>query len=186
MSGDPVGGEQPKDAQIDEEWFDIVDQFDEVIGRAPRSEVHARGLLHRAIHVWVFNSEGHLLTHLRTAQKVEEPLKWTSSACGHVSSGEDYLTSAIRELNEELGITADLLEMHKIPSGPRTGYEHTTLFRCVSDDTPIPDPEEIAEYRYISLETAYAWLNDRPDQLTNPFREFLYWARDTGFDAASC
>ena len=43
---------------MSEEIFDVVNERDEVIGRAPRSEVHARGLLHRATHVLVFNSRG--------------------------------------------------------------------------------------------------------------------------------
>ena len=46
---------------MSEEIFDIVNERDEVIGQAPRKEVHARGLWHRAIHVLVFNSRGDFL-----------------------------------------------------------------------------------------------------------------------------
>ena len=73
-----------------EEMFDVVDEQDRVIGQAPRSEVHAKKLLHRAVHIFVFNSEGKLLIHRRSATKDEYPLCYTSSASGHVSAGETY------------------------------------------------------------------------------------------------
>ena len=48
-----------------EEIFDVTDEHDNVIGQAPRSEVHARGLLHRAVHIFVFNTAGQLLLQMR-------------------------------------------------------------------------------------------------------------------------
>ena len=45
---------------MSEEIFDVVNERDEVIGQKPRSEVHARGLLHRAVHVLVFNARGEI------------------------------------------------------------------------------------------------------------------------------
>ncbi len=73
-----------------EEIFDVVDENDEVVGQLPRSEVHARGLLHRAVSIFVFNSSGQLLLQLRTPTKDEYPNCYTSSASGHLSAGEDY------------------------------------------------------------------------------------------------
>ena len=57
-----------------EEFFDVVDERDRVIGRAPRSEVHARGWLHRAVHIFVFNSRGELLVQRRSAAMDMFPL----------------------------------------------------------------------------------------------------------------
>ena len=54
-----------------EDIFDIVNEKDEVIGRAPRSEVHARGLLHRAVHVLVFNARGELITLSEATVKLD-------------------------------------------------------------------------------------------------------------------
>ncbi len=53
-----------------EEIFDVVDSEDRVIGQAPRSEVHAKKLLHRAVHIFVFNSRGQLLIHRRSARRM--------------------------------------------------------------------------------------------------------------------
>lgn len=158
-----------------EEWFDVVDEQDCVLRSAPRSEVHRDGLLHRAAHVWVFNSRLELLIHLRAAEKEEEPLKWTSSAAGHLAAGEDYQLAAERELQEELGLQAPLTFLHKLPSGPEVGYEHTALFACQCDTPPTPDPREIQECRYLSLEQLTDWLEQEPEHFTNPFRLLFQW-----------
>jgi len=158
-----------------EEWFDVVDEQDNVLRSAPRSEVHGQGLLHRASHIWVFNSSNELLIHLRAAGKEEEPLKWTSSAAGHLAAGESYASAAERELQEELGLQAELTYLTKLPSGPEIGYEHTALFSCVSDDPPSPDPREIAEWKFASIDDVLAMLEADPTRFTNPFRLLFFW-----------
>ncbi len=96
--------------QSPDEIFDICDENDRVIGQARRADVHAQKLLHRAVHIWVFLPDGRLVTQRRSASKDEYPLALTSSASGHLDSGEDYQTAAVRELGEELGLRGvDLL-----------------------------------------------------------------------------
>lgn len=56
-----------------EENFDIVDSNDRVIGTAPRSEIHARGLLHRAVHLWIFHPDGRLLLQKDPSRRIESP-----------------------------------------------------------------------------------------------------------------
>src|SRR5436189_1915417 len=87
-----------------EEIFDVVNERDEVIDRKPRSEVHRLGLLHRAVHVLVFNSRGQIFLQKRSMKKDRQPGLWDSSASGHVDSGEDYDTTAVREAREEIGL----------------------------------------------------------------------------------
>ena len=77
---------------------------DRVIRQERRSVVHAQGLLHRAVHIFVFNSRGQLLVQRRSASKDEFPLTYTSSASGHVGAGETYDACAPRELTEEIGL----------------------------------------------------------------------------------
>lgn len=84
-----------------EEIFDVCDEHDRVIGQAPRSVVHAQGLLHRAVHVFVFNSAGELLLQMRSRHKDEAPLQFTSSASGHLGAGETYEAAAPRELDRK-------------------------------------------------------------------------------------
>ncbi len=49
-----------------EEWFDVVNERDEPVARALRREVHARNLLHRAVHVLVFDQHGRVFLQKRS------------------------------------------------------------------------------------------------------------------------
>ncbi len=107
---------------MSEEIFDIVNERDEVIGRAPRREVHARGLWHRAVHVLVFNKHGQVFLQKRSMLKDTAKGLWDSSSSGHVDSGEDYDACAVRELREEIG-----LELDHRASGTRETPPHPAL-----------------------------------------------------------
>src|SRR5580704_5256092 len=122
-----------------DELFDVVDADDRVIRQERRSVVHAQGLSHRAVHIFVFNSRGQLLVQRRSASKDEYPLTYTSSASGHVAAGETYEMCAPREMVEEIGIEAQLEWLVKLPAGPETANEQTVLFRAMSDAVPTPD-----------------------------------------------
>src|SRR6266513_5116890 len=112
-----------------EESFSIVDEYDRVIGSAPRGQVHANNLLHRAVHMLIFNSAGEVFLQMRSRSKDRHPLAWDSSAAGHVNAGEEYDQSATRELGEELGIDIPLVRVAKLPASERTGYEFICLYR---------------------------------------------------------
>jgi isopentenyl-diphosphate delta-isomerase len=157
------------------ELFDVCDEHDRVIGQAPRGEVHARGLLHRAVHIWVFNSRGELLLHQRAATKDEFPLRYTSSASGHLAAGEDYLTAARRELQEELGLSGDLEYVTRLPASQATAREHTVLYRVVTDESPTPDPAEIAALLSLPPAEVTRRVIADPDQFSPPFRALWEW-----------
>jgi len=158
-----------------EEIFDVCDEHDRVIATAPRSEVHARRLLHRAVHIFVFNSRGELLLHRRSASKDESPLKLTSSASGHLGAGEDYAAAAGRELEEELGLQGPLEYVTKLPASPDTCYEHTVLYRLMTDDVPTPNAEEIASIEFVPLAEVRRRLSRQSDDFSPPFRMLLEW-----------
>lgn len=160
------------------EMFDVCDEHDHVIGQRSREEVHARQLLHRAVHVWVWNSAGELLLQLRSATKDQYPGCYTSSASGHVDAGEDYHAAAIRELREELQLQGDLVWGMKLPAAAKTAFEHTVLYHLQSDTPPVPDPVEIAELYFFPAPAVVAMLARTPEQFTPPFRELFreWWA----------
>ena len=91
------------------EYFDIVDENDNVIGKASRNECHKKGLLHRASHILILNSEEKILFQKRSMEKDLYPGWWIDSAAGHLDSGEDYESAVHRELKEELGIDTNLV-----------------------------------------------------------------------------
>lgn len=133
------------------ELLDVVDADDEVIATGTRGEIHARGLMHRAVHVLVFNRRGQLFLQKRSMQKDEQPGKWDSSAAGHVDSGEDYDACARREIGEELGIASDIgLEpLFKLPASSLTGNEHCQVYRCLWDGPMQLHPDEIDDGRWV-------------------------------------
>jgi len=129
--------------------LDVVDINDHEIGQATRGEIHEKGWFHRAVHILLFNSSGAVYIQRRSNSKDRHPMKLDSSAAGHVDSGETYLEAAKRELNEELGITADLTSLLNIDACPETDNEHIVIYEAHSDLTPIPNPEEIYDGAFI-------------------------------------
>lgn len=160
-----------------EETFDVVDEHDRVIGQAPRSVVHAQKLLHRAVHIFVFNTRGELLLQKRSALKDEYPLCYTSSASGHLSAGESYEAAAPRELHEELGLAGPLEWLAKFPAGPETSQEHTVLFRTTTDQTPRVDPQEIDAATFHSLDEIAGMLVREPELFSPCFVTLFEWYR---------
>ncbi len=166
-------------AAVDEELFDVVNEHDVVMEVLPRSVVHARKLLHRACHVFVFNTSGQLLIHLRANTKDEYPSLWSVSASGHLSSGEGYDVAASRELFEELGLDGALEMIGQFPASAQTSFEHLRIYRLVSDQQPVFDGEEIQEGRYLFPEEIDSWLSSRPDDFTPSFRLLWSWYAET-------
>ena len=158
-----------------EEIFDVVDSEDRVIGQALRSVVHAQQLLHRAVHIFVFNSKGELLLQKRSAYKDEYPLCYTSSASGHLSAGESYADAAPRELLEELGLAGQLEWLAKFPAGPETSYEHTVLYRMTSDEPITVDPQEISEATFHSLDVIDQMRSRTPELFSPCFETLFVW-----------
>jgi 16S rRNA (adenine1518-N6/adenine1519-N6)-dimethyltransferase len=163
------------DEKLQDELFDVVDAADRVVRQERRSIVHAQGLLHRAVHVFVFNPRGQLLVQRRSANKDEFPLAYTSSASGHVGAGETYEDCAPRELKEEIGFEAPLQFVVKLPAGPETANEHTVLFRTTTDAVPTLNEDEVASLTYFSLEELAALLEAEPTAFSPPFRTLLRW-----------
>ena len=86
------------------EYLDIVNEDDEIVGKAEFIEAHERGLRHRSVQIFVFDSEkgDRLLICKRSKNTVGHPSKFCPSACGHVQSGQTYKEAAESELLEEL------------------------------------------------------------------------------------
>ena len=164
-------------SDVGEEWFDVVDEHDQVIDRQRRIDVHRLELRHRAVHVFVRRADGRLLIHKRTESKEEFPGVWTSSASGHVSSGEDYTTAADRELTEELGITVELHRCHKFDASPATSMEFTELFECRWDGEVTADPVEIQAIEWAEINDLAGRIQHSPELFSPAFRVLFAWYR---------
>jgi len=160
---------------MSEEWFDVVDENDRVTGAAPRREVHARGLLHRAVHVLVFDGVGRVVLQRRAPTKDLFPNLWDSSASGHVERGEDYDSCAVRELREELGIApaAAPVRVTRIEACAQTGGEFVWTYQCWHDGPLQPAASEVSEVGWFSPVEVEAWIGRRPEDFAPSF--LLVW-----------
>ena len=153
-----------------DEIFDVVDSEDMVIGKASRLQVHNDDLMHRSVHILVFNSTGSLFLQKRAMVKDESPGLWDSSAAGHVESGEDYISCAKRELNEELSLSdVQLDEVLFIPAQSTTFWEHVRVYKCVTDSNICINKNEISEGKYIKLSEVRTLMQLKPEIHTPTF-----------------
>lgn len=160
-----------------EEFLDVVNELDEVVGRAVRSEIHARGLLHRATHVLIYNPRGEIFLQQRSWRKDREPGRWSTSAAGHVDSGEDYDAAMRRELQEELGWhpASPLERVLRIEACPETDQEFVWVYRCAGEGPFRLNLEEVEAGGWFTPEQIRRWLAERPADFTPAFR--LIWSR---------
>ena len=154
---------------VSHEMLDVVDENDRVIAVKTRGEIHAEGLMHRAVHILLFNSNGELFLQKRSLSKDEQPGKWDSSAAGHVDSGEEYLACAAREIHEELGIVAEreFETLFKLPASVFTGFEHCMVYRYVHDGPLTLHPEEIDDGSWLSPAAMDRRVDDGDPSLTD-------------------
>ncbi|HVU26505.1 MAG TPA: NUDIX domain-containing protein [Verrucomicrobiae bacterium] len=160
---------------MSEEIFDVVNERDEVIGRQPRSVVHAQGLLHRAVHVLVFNSRGEVFLQKRSMKKDRQPGVWDSSCSGHVDSGEFYDETAVRELREEIGlkINSPPQKLFKVDACAETDAEFVRVYRCESEGPFQLHPEEIETGGWFAPEFVSKWISEKPQEFATAF--VLIW-----------
>jgi len=158
------------------EKLEVVNQKNLIIGQASRRQIHRLGLMHRAVHIFVFDDQGRLYLQRRNAQKDQYPGHWDSSAAGHVDPGESYETCARRELEEELGLSAPLYRLARIGPSAQTGWEHVEFYACRADTEPHPNAEEIDAGGFFSIAEIEGWLRNPALKITPAFRRlFILW-----------
>jgi len=158
--------------QIDQaqEIFDVVDERDQVIGTGYREEVHVNNLLHRAVHLWIFNGRGELFLQKRSPWKHNHPDLWCSSAAGHVDSGENYEEAGHRELREEIGIDCKLRKFWKVDPSPETENEFIEFYVGSSEGPFHFAPGEVETGAFFPVAQVREWINRSPEDFTPIFK----------------
>lgn len=164
---------------MSEEIFDIVNERDEIIGKKLRREVHRDGDKHRAVHVMVFNSRGDVFLQKRSMSKDTFPGAWDSSASGHLDSGEDYDSCAVRELREEIGLQVQVCpkRLFKIAACLETGQEFVWVYRCEHDGPFTLHPEEIERGDWFAPDFVSKWIAEKSEEFASAF--VLIWKKLT-------
>lgn len=146
------------------EYFDLIDSDGQPLGQSkPRPHVHRDGDWHRAVDIWVLNSKREVLLQKRSLEKESYPGLWESSCSGHISAGDESLHSAVRELEEELGIKVqpeelqllfEVKESHTLNNGTFINNEIKDVY-LLHFDQPQKDfqlqTEEVSEVKWISI-----------------------------------
>ncbi|MGB6220005.1 16S rRNA (adenine(1518)-N(6)/adenine(1519)-N(6))-dimethyltransferase RsmA [Haloferula sp.] len=160
------------------ELFDVVDAEDQVTGTSTRAEVHAKGLLHRAVHLFAINRRGDLLLQKRSRLKDAHPGVWDSSVSGHLDAGEDYFDAARREMEEEMGIEGvEPEEIARLGPSEATGWEHVRLYMVRWDGTPKFPYSEVESVMWMPAAEIDAWIERCPEDFASGFMECWKAAR---------
>lgn len=139
----------------------LVDHLDRPTGSMEKLEVHEKGLLHRAVTVYVFNSQHQLLLQQRASDKYHCGGLWSNTCCGHPYPHESTQHAAERRLFEEMGLRLKLTPVFELSynlplSNGLTEHEYGHVYFAISDDAPRLNPQEADGWRYASLEAVDA------------------------------
>lgn len=158
-----------------EELVVLVNEKDEKVGLMPKLEAHEKGLLHRAFSVFVFNDKGQVLLQQRALHKYHTPGKWANTCCSHQRDGESTLDAGKRRLEEEMGFVTDL-EFRKsfiykasFDNG-LTEHEFDHVMVGKYNEDPIINPEEVADYKWISIPDLQVDIELHPEKYTAWFK----------------
>lgn len=144
---------------MQKEYVVLVNEQNEVIGQALKSEVHTDNTpLHRAFSTFLFNEKGELLLQQRSHKKKTWPLIWSNSCCGHPGPGEETEDAARRRIHQELGISVTALwnilpdftyraELYGVVE-----HEICPVFVGFITQEPIINTDEVEATRYIPWE----------------------------------
>ena len=135
-----------------EEWFPLVNEEGETIGKATRKECHnGSKQLHPVVHLHIFNETGDLYLQKRPMTKDIQPGKWDTAVGGHVDYGETTEEALRREVREELGITnftPEFITRYVFESSIEKELVNTYLTTYIGEITP--DPTELDGGRFWS------------------------------------
>ena len=111
-----------------DEYVDIITENGEKTGRTClKSEAHKNGILHASVHIWIFDTTKNVLNQKRAANKDTFPNLWDVSVAGHISAGEMARVSALREAEEEVGLTINSNQLTFLTTFRKKIHHHKNL-----------------------------------------------------------
>jgi isopentenyl-diphosphate delta-isomerase len=158
-----------------EEQVILVNENDEQIGLMPKLEAHEKALLHRAFSVFVFNDKNELMLQQRAAHKYHSPKLWTNTCCSHQRDGESNIQAGKRRLQEEMGFVTPLEEsisfIYKAPfDNGLTEHEFDHIMIGYFNDSPEINPDEVANWKWMSLDEVKTDMKNHPEVYTEWFK----------------
>lgn len=153
----------------------LVDSDDNPLGTMEKMEAHRKAELHRAVSVFIVNKRGEWLLQQRAFHKYHSAGLWTNSCCTHPFPGESNEMAAKRRLREEMGIECDLTKVFDFIYREKleddlTEHEFDHVFVGITEDSPKPNPEEVADWKRMNYKILTEELSLHPNLFTVWFR----------------
>lgn len=153
----------------------LVDKNDAMIGTMEKISAHRLARLHRAISVFIFNQKGDLLLQRRAHSKYHSGGKWSNTCCSHPRPGEQTIAAARRRLLEEMGLDCELEYAFSFTYRAELDnglceYEYDHVYTGITDMYPLPDPQEVADFVYLSADQIECELAEKPEAYTAWFK----------------
>jgi isopentenyl-diphosphate Delta-isomerase len=142
----------------------LVDRQDREIGLEGKIAAHKKGMLHRAISVYIFNSRGQLMLQKRAKGVYHSELLWSNTCCSNCYEGESAEQSAHRSLRSEMGFDCELTEafttIYKTPvGGGLTENEFLHVFFGSYSKSPTLNKKEAADWKWVDFLDVVADVN---------------------------
>jgi len=133
-----------------DELVDVVDEAGVTVGVVTRGEMRARRLPHRCVYILVFDRSGRLFVHLRTATKDVYPSHWDVAVGGVLAAGETFDVGAMRELQEELGVTTPMEAVAPFRFEDERTVVHAVIYRAAHDGPFHLQAEEVVRGEFVT------------------------------------
>ena len=151
---------------------EVVDQMGKVVGVQTVGEAHQPpGRLHRAFSVILTDDSGRILLQRRSPRKTRFASRWANACCGHPAPGKAVAAAAYARLGEEIGLGTVALREAGIyvycatdPLSNRVEfeYDHVLIGKVSADNALQPDPDEVADLRWVDRRRLEASLDADP------------------------
>ena len=157
-----------------EEWFPLVNEEGETIGKATRKECHSGSkMLHPVVHLHIFNEAGDLYLQKRSMNKDIQPGKWDTAVGGHIDYGETVEEALRREVREELGITDFIPQfITRYVFESTIEKELVNTYRTTYEGPVTPDTSELDGGRFWSIQEIIHVNYNNPKHKTIVFKTY--------------
>jgi isopentenyl-diphosphate Delta-isomerase len=152
-----------------------VNARDKALGLMPKMEAHRKGILHRAISVFIFTSDGRWLLQQRAQKKYHSGGQWSNTCCSHPLPEEESEIAAIRRLKEEMGLNVPLIKLFTITykaelENGLIEHELDHIFIGTTNTEPEINKEEVSNWKYFSMKEIQEELLGKAGDFTPWFR----------------
>jgi isopentenyldiphosphate isomerase len=156
----------------------VVDKNDVEIGLKERDAIGPNDI-YRVSALWLTNTKGEVLLAQRAFSKKNSPGVWGPAVAGTIEEGETYDSNIVKEIQEEIGVSVSIDQLHK---GPKT-FHKTEQRACFDQwylyiaDIPlqqfIVSEEEVAEIRWVNRLELEQWYAKHPEEFLNTTSQWL-------------